>query len=270
MSGAPLSQYEPLTLIQLTDSHLYSTPGADLLGMDTCASLRAVVGLVREQQPQVDRILATGDIAQDATEQAYARFLQEVAVLGAPCRWLAGNHDDARLMQRLPDAGALWPAWEDLGNWRLVLLDTSIPGAVPGLLQPDQLERLERALATAGERHVLVMLHHHPVVIGSDWMEPIGLLNRDDFWTRIDASNQVRAVLWGHVHQEHDSLRGNVRLLASPSTCVQFAAHSHDFATDTLSPGYRWLRLHPDGRIETAVERLPEGLFIADPDATGY
>lgn len=270
MIGASLSQHEPLTLIQLTDSHLFTARDADLLGMDTHASLQAVIELVRQRHTRVDRVLATGDIAQDAAEVSYQRFLDSIACLNAPCRWLAGNHDNALLMQQIGALEGLWPAWEDIGNWRIVLLDTSIPGAVPGLLQNSQLQRLEQALASAGERHVMVALHHHPVDIGSAWMQPIGLLNPEPFWQLVEASSQVRVVLWGHIHQEFDLQRGSTRLLASPSTCVQFAANSHDFSTDTLAPGYRWLRLHADGQVETGVERLAEGLFVADPDATGY
>ncbi|MGK0418993.1 MAG: Icc protein [Halopseudomonas sp.] len=59
-------------------------------------------------------------------------------------------------------------------------------------------------------------------------------------------------------------------MLASPSTCVQFAAHSENFATDERAPGYRWLRLFDDGQVETAVSRLAEGRFLPDPGATGY
>ena len=51
---------------------------------------------------------------------------------------------------------------------------------------------------------------------------------------------------------------------------MQFAPSSNDFATDTQAPGYRWLRLYDDGRIETAVSRLPAGQFLPDPEADGY
>ena len=61
-----------------------------------------------------------------------------------------------------------------------------------------------------------------------------------------------------------------MRLLASPSTCIQFAPASEDFATDNQAPGYRWLRLYDDGRVETAISRLADGSFQPDPGATGY
>jgi Icc protein len=261
---------EAVCLVQLTDSHLYALGHADLLGLDTSASLNAVIELVRSEVPDIDLILATGDIAQDASESAYRRFIAAVATLPAPCHWIPGNHDDAALMGRIGSDVGFTQEWVDAGNWRIVLLDSSVAGSVAGYLAPDQLELLERALDSAGERFIMVCLHHHPVPIGCDWMDPLGLLNVDDLLPRLRLDNRVKVVLWGHVHQELDEQLDGLRLLATPSTCVQFARHSVDFATDTQAPGYRRFVLLPDGSIETRVSRLEAGLFLPEPGAVGY
>ncbi|QJD59001.1 3',5'-cyclic-AMP phosphodiesterase [Pseudomonas sp. gcc21] len=259
-----------VSIVQLTDSHLFADHSARLLGLDTFASLNAVIDQVLDEVDQMDLVLATGDITQDGSEGGYQRFIEAIGRLPAACRWIPGNHDDAALMATLGDASGLNADWIDLANWRIVLLDSSIPGAVPGRLDAEQLDHLDAALASAGERHVLVCLHHHPIDIESDWMNPLGLQNADEFLQRVDSNANIRGLLWGHIHQQLDAMRGKVRLLATPSTCIQFDAHSADFATDTQSPGYRWLRLHTDGSIETEVSRLPAGRFVPDPDASGY
>ena len=64
--------------------------------------------------------------------------------------------------------------------------------------------------------------------------------------------------------------RGGIRLLASPSTCVQFAPGSEEFQVDTTAPGYRWLRLHADGRLETGVSRVTGIHFEVDYSVKGY
>lgn len=257
-------------VVQLTDSHIFADEHQRLLGMDTLASLNAVVDLVQAECPQVDLVLATGDITQDGSVQGYQRFIDAVSRLPRPCHWIPGNHDDAALMDELGAGHDLNRAWVDIGAWRIVLLDSSVPGHVHGLLDTGQLVRLDEALDSAGSQHVLVCLHHHPVSIGSDWMEPLGLHNADQLMSRLDADPRIRAVLWGHIHQQLDQQRGSVRLLASPSTCVQFAVASSDFATDNQAPGYRWLRLYDDGRLETAVSRLPHDGFKPDSGASGY
>lgn len=270
MSSPVTMPADHVCVVQLTDSHLYADPRADLLGLDTHASLLAVVDLVLDEMPKMDLVLATGDIAQDASEAAYQRFVSSMQRLPAPCHWIAGNHDDAELMQQLGKASGMSREWVDLGRWRIVLLNSNIPGAVAGHLAAAELAVLDRALVGAGERFVMVCLHHHPVPIGCGWMDPLGLLNAPELLARLEADPRVRLVLWGHIHQQFDQQRAGLRLLASPSTCVQFAAHSEDFATDERAPGYRWLRLYDDGHVETAVSRLAEGRFLPEPGATGY
>lgn len=257
-------------VVQLTDSHLFTAPDQRLLGLDTLASLHGVIDQVLEDMPQIDLVLATGDITQDGEEPAYQRFIEAMTRLPAPWHWIPGNHDDAARMAQLGAGHDFNQPWVDAGAWRIVLLDSSVPGSVGGHLDERQLLRLDEALATAGERYLMVCLHHHPVPIGSAWMEPLGLDNSEQLFARLDADPRVRAVLWGHIHQYLDQQRGHIRLLASPSTCVQFAVGSDDFATDAQPPGYRWLRLHGDGHVETAVSRLPAGCFVPADGASGY
>ena len=257
-------------LVQLSDSHLFAEADGRLLGMDTRDSLQRVIDLVLAEQPRIDLLLATGDLSQDASTASYKRFRDMTAAIPAPARWLPGNHDEARVMQQLCQGSDLLEAVVDLGGWRIILLDSSISGAVPGHLADDQLALLERALAEAGERHVLVSFHHHPLPIGCRWLEPIGVRNPQPMFAILDRYPQVRALLWGHIHQEFDQQRNGVRLLASPSTCVQFAPGSEEFQVDHEAPGYRWLRLFDDGRLETGVSRVSGIDFEIDYSIKGY
>ena len=68
-------------------------------------------------------------------------------------------------------------------------------------------------------------------------------------------SNRV-VVVSGHVHQESDAVVSGVRMLTTPSTCIQFAPGSQDFALDDKQPGYRRIVLQPNGHIETQVIRI--------------
>ena len=158
----------------------------------------------------------------------------------------------------------------DVGNWRITLLNSAVPHSTPGYLEEDQLQLLAQSLSEAPERHHLVCLHHHPVSVGCQWLEPIGLRNAKDFWSVLDRYPQARAVLWGHVHQAFDQQRNEVRLLASPSTCIQFAVASPEFKVSNEAPGYRWLRLQPDGTLQTGVSRLADFTFEPDYSANNY
>jgi Icc protein len=80
----------------------------------------------------------------------------------------------------------------------------------------------------------------------------------------------VRGVLWGHVHQQLDQYRGDIKLMASPSTCVQFAPGSDNFKADDQAPGYRWLELRSDGTINTGISRVLDAEFTVDLQSGGY
>lgn len=264
------SQTQPLRVIQLSDSHLFADEQGKLLGLNTEFSLSKVLELIRQQQPSIDLVLATGDLSQDGTPASYLRFHQHMQSFSAPVYWLPGNHDLSDVMAKGPVADKVSPCVVDRGHWRLILLDSSVRGKVPGYMSPQELTFLQQALASAGERHVLIALHHQPMPVGAAWLDTQIVGNADEFWQVVDACQQVRAVIWGHVHQCFERERNNVRLMSVPSTCVQFKPGSTDFAVDSENPGYRWLDLHPDGRIDSQVARVTGVTFEVDYRIKGY
>lgn len=269
MPSAP-SNPSSVLVVQLSDSHLFAEADGQLLGMQTRDSLKAVVDLVLAEQPDIDLVLATGDLSQDGSVESYQAFRAESDRLDASKRWIPGNHDELREMAIGAQGSEFLDPVVDIGNWRITMLDSAVPGSVPGYLEDKQLQLLAQALSEAPERHHLVCLHHHPVPIGAAWMEPIGLRNPEALFSVLERFPQTRALLWGHVHQEFDQARHGVRLMASPSTCIQFAPNSVDFALDSRAPGYRWLRLLDDGQIETGVSRIDPTLFEVDLSGAGY
>lgn len=263
----------PLRVVQITDCHLGNQPGTCLLNIDTDRSLQAVLGQVRQRHPQPDLLLVTGDISDSGSAAAYRR-LRDYTRDFPQARWLPGNHDDAvTLRQAL--AGADCIQREFAGpRWQIVMVDSSVPGEVGGALADTELTAL-RACLSALQRnrpdcHVLIGIHHPLVPVGCAWLDGQRVANAAAVWREISAFPQVRAVLCGHVHQPFDQIVHGVRVLTSPSTAWQFAAHSADFQVDTLAPGYRWLDLHADGRIDTGIERVGAAEFTADVHSAGY
>lgn len=261
---------QPLRVLQITDPHLMADPAGALLGVNTRDSLDAVIGEVLRNHGKPDLILATGDIAQDASEEAYRQFGKRLEVFESEVAWIAGNHDDAQCLNRIAAELNANKKHVVKGGWQFLLLDTSVPGKVHGELSASELDFLKTTLADNPDLPALVTLHHHPVEIDAEWMSPIGLHNRDDFWQVIDQFSQVKAVLWGHIHQEQDLSRNGVRLLATPSTCIQFTAGSIKFSVEEKSPGYRWFEMMPNGEFTTEVNRTKDFIFELDMNSTGY
>lgn len=252
------SAEKPALVVQLTDPHLFAEPNV-MLGVDTEASLRAVVDMVERNHREADLLLATGDLSNDGTALSYGRFAAAVAPLGLPVRCLPGNHDRR---EQLTDALGNWAdAVTDIGAWRIVLLDSTVAGSNAGHLARSQLDLLDRALAGCDGRPALVALHHNAVQVSAEWHDPMMLDNAPDLFRRLGRWHNTRVLLWGHVHQEFDRRRGNVRMLASPSTCFQFTIRDGRHRLDPVAPGYRWLKLYADGSVATGVKRLDNALW---------
>jgi Icc protein len=241
-----------LRLVQFTDMHLYGSDTESLRGVQTVPSLAHTLAQARARDWPVDAVLVTGDVVQD-DPAGYAQLRKLFRGITVPVLCIPGNHDDpAALRDALDCEPFVVGGHHDFGRWRVVMLDSSLEGSAAGHLSDASLEELEQALRTA-TGHVLVCLHHHPVSMSSRWLDQVGLNNAADFWRIVGAYPCVRTVLWGHVHQSFDSRRGDVRLLATPSTCAQFKPGSKDFAIDTLPPAYRTLQLRADGTLSTEV-----------------
>jgi 3',5'-cyclic-AMP phosphodiesterase len=261
---------DTLRVLQVTDTHMYADPAGRLLGVNTLESFQQVVGRFRDTHWPIDLMLATGDLVHDASPTGYRRLADALASFGVPVLALPGNHDVPATMARHLTAGGVTTApVSDYGAWRFVMLDTVVAGSERGELRQDQLRVLEQALQTA-PAHVLVCMHHQPVPVGSAWIDTMAIREPGPFFEVIDRYACVRGILWGHVHQRFEGWHGPVRLMASPSTCVQFAPGEDSFQVDHEPPGFRILALHFDGRIDSTVIRadeLPDGLELA---SSGY
>jgi len=246
-----------MQILHITDPHLYGNAGGNLRGVETDSSLRNVLDEALAPSAHAHgtgfaAILVTGDLVQD-DPSGYLRFKSILGTLQTPVLCLPGNHDEPDVMSRsLAHEPFQYCGSREIGAWQFVMLDSYHPGHVGGRLAADELARLDDTLARSSA-HALVCLHHHPVTMGSLWLDGIGLANAAEFWSVIDRHDHVRGVAWGHVHQSFDDERDGVRLFATPSTGAQFLPHSDRYAVDSRPPAYRTFDLRDDGRILSHV-----------------
>lgn len=261
-------------LIQFTDPHIGGRPDYQLLGLDTGRTLDEVLNAIAREQAGAEMLLATGDISANGSEASYRRFLDKMQRVRTPWFWLPGNHDEpARMAQLAPARSA---EMVTLGNWRLLLLDTSLEGEICGGLHRAQLQRLQQLLHECRQHPVMILMHHQPVPVGSDWIDGHMLREgREPLLDMVRAAPQVKALVWGHVHQQFDSRIqrpgfADLQLHATPSTSVQFTPGSGPFAVDDEMPGYRWFELNDDGSYSTGVERVKVSEYSVDLASGGY
>jgi len=268
----PLAGGAKVKILQITDTHLFAQKHETLLGVNTWESYQAVLAAIHAEQRECDLIVATGDLAQDQSAAAYQHFAEGIAGFAAPCVWLPGNHDfQPAMYSALQDAG-ISPAkrvWVG-DHWQILLLDSQVFGVPHGELSEFQLEWLERKLAESTDRHTLLLLHHHPLPAGCGWLDQHSLRNAQELDNVLARFPRVKHMLCGHIHQELDLDWNGRRMMATPSTCVQFKPHCANFTLDTIAPGWRWLELHDDGTLITEVCRLQSTQFSPDTGSEGY
>jgi Icc protein len=261
----------PARLIQITDTHLGPATGETLLGLNTDVSLADVLALIEREQAEVDALVCTGDVATNPDNSCYLRYIDTIrGYFDCPHGWLPGNHDIAALMRQIDHPHKPAMRTMQVGGWLLVLLDSSVAGQVHGAFSDSELQFLQQSLSANPGVPTLVFLHHQPVKVGSEWIDHYQVHNHEAFFAVLDAHPQVKAVSWGHVHQDFTLTRGQQLLLATPSTCVQFKPDSSHFALDAAMPGYRWFDLYPDGRLETSVSRVTDKDYGIDYRSAGY
>lgn len=250
----------PVRILQLTDTHFPSQDGELMQGVDTIARFDALADAILGSQQHYDLLLLTGDLVHEPSTSAYRSLRSRLQTFWpeTPCYALPGNHDDRTMLQTgLGGANIRPDTCIECNDWRIVLLDSSVPGEDGGFLAESQFKRLNDAIEMTPQKHLLVAVHHHPIPCGSLWMDTMVIPNGSRLLDALTGlPRRASAVVFGHIHQSFDRMIDGVRLLGTPATCIQFKPYSREFALDDLPPGYRRIDLYPDGSLETEVVYL--------------
>ncbi len=214
-----------LSIAHLSDPHLL----ADSLQygvVDTQAGLALALERLRRLDPAPAALVFTGDLADKAEPEAYARLRSLVepiaAEMGAEVVWVMGNHDE-----REPYAKALFGEEGDrpqdrvheVDGLRIVALDTSVPGYHHGDLTEAQLAWLADLLVTPAPRGTVLAMHHPPIPV--PMMRPAEIIELDD-QDRLAAvvrGTDVRAIIGGHFHFTSWSTFAGIPVSVASATC---------------------------------------------------
>lgn len=256
-------------VIQLTDCHLGADSGYTLAGVRTYHSFIEVLQRVRADPAGADLVMVSGDIAARGVAAAYQMFSREMRTLGLPYAWLPGNHDLFELMHHNAQLPPFRPLVE-LGDWRLVCLNTAVEDEVGGYLSAQQLAFLETSLSACQTQPVALFMHHPPTDVGCKWLDYQQVSNGAELAAIILRHGNVRVAFSGHVHQQAQVEFAGIPFYSTPSTCFQFAAGSDDFALSEEPPAYRWIDLYPDGSHVTGVISIEDTQEQVDIRTDGY
>lgn len=243
-----------LRLIQFSDCHLQHDPSHDYRGINPEQHLQRVLHAASEWEP--DALVLSGDLADQATEQAYQRLNQYIAKLQIPALAFPGNHDHLPLMQTtLTDPTFQWTNPWVVNGWQLVWLDSNIQGDPAGELDEEKLQTLE---SINKQLPTILFLHHQPVEVGTPWIDRFRLRNPDILWDWLASHpHNIQAVAWGHIHHGWSGQqvinRQTIQLYGAPSASACVVPGSEEFVLDPRGPRMRWFNLLDSGEIQTGL-----------------
>jgi 3',5'-cyclic AMP phosphodiesterase CpdA len=266
---------DELRFVHFTDTHIVG-PGVRLREVDTCRSLERVIDAVNALSPRPAFVIVGGDLVSpdissdsieghrhatdDEYEASYAVLRSMLERLEVPYYMLMGNHDRrdpfrrVMLSQQASD-DERHRFVVDVDGYRICALDSLDPGKKPGILGAGQLAWLRERLREAADRDVVIAVHHHAVPIGLERLDVQMLMDADALWDVIVEAGNVRGVLCGHVHLQHEEVRHGIPIVTTPSTCFQSSKAFKEKQYLTGPPTFRLVTCRK-GRVTSELRQV--------------
>lgn len=204
-----------LRILHLSDTHLFGDGSLHYGRVDTLAALDRVLERAAAVCG-VDVVAVSGDLSDDGSAESYsllaARLAPFAADRGAELAFAMGNHDLRSGFESV--LGARETVTHRAG-FRIVTLDTSVPGAGYGAIDAAQLETLAGVLAAPAPHGTVVVLHHPPVPAASALLAALEL-GEPEALLEVCAAGDVRAVLAGHYHHALATRARGVPVVVAP------------------------------------------------------
>lgn len=239
---------ESILIAQITDCHLPADPQQEYRGINPHENLKAMLQKVGLLKP--DLLLASGDLSEDGSQASYEVLQNYFKPLDIPVLALPGNHDDASLLaEAFPGSPTDMISVSEHGSWQIIRLNSCVPGRPEGQFSEKVLKGLSSFLESHKHSPKLIAVHHQPVAVGSPWIDKYRLFDPEAFLQTVDQYPDIKAVVWGHVHQVFESDRNGTAMLGSPSSAINSLPGAQKFTEDPAGPACRWLELKLDGTL---------------------
>ena len=233
-----------MKFIHLTDTHIrkaYNAGGLDAMleKLESAQGLEKI--LDRISWDDVDFAVITGDLVHEGNAEDYAYFneiLKTKVPVGIPVFPVLGNHDEkAAFYAGMLNEQIHKPYYykEYMGDYRLIMLDSAVPGKESGYVIEEELEWLKEVLREPYGKGTVVFLHH-PLVWSADGGGTMVAKNAGAVLDILEKSD-VFAVFCGHTHQNSTELSNGIFQSTSDSAAFSLEIRGDELAF-TKKSGY--------------------------------
>jgi 3',5'-cyclic AMP phosphodiesterase CpdA len=252
---------DTLKFVVMSDLHLVAE-GAVSMGLDTAQRMQLAVDCVNTRYGDADFCIIAGDLADLGEEAAYRRLKALTAQITIPTHITLGNHDDRPTFLHVfgQDMAAETGKVDhviDLKGYRIIVLDSSEPGRVDGVLTAVQMDWLRARLAEAADRPVIVVLHHNANALHIE-ADTIKMLDDAPFIAALKTHDDIRQVIAGHVHLTSTAIYHGL-----PFTTLAGGHYSVSFNADQPKTAFK--ALHGPGQM-AVVLGLPHATTVLFED----
>ncbi|WP_187429942.1 3',5'-cyclic adenosine monophosphate phosphodiesterase CpdA [Roseobacter fucihabitans] len=246
-----------MLIAHISDFHVFAdAPETSLVRADAADAARKVIADIADHQPTLDAVLFTGDLTDGGSGDDYALLKDILAPLDMPVFVVPGNHDTrAGLRAAFQDVLPLGPGPHlnyatQLGDLRILALDTLVEGHVHGALDPAQLGWLKDNLDHAATTPTMILMHHPPFPSGCAPLDAMALRDgREAFAGLVAAYEAPLYIFAGHIHRPFQAIWHGAFCQVAGSPAFQ---HALDLRPEAPEPGavsepyaYFILRLDP-------------------------
>jgi len=265
------------TFVHISDTHLPAERSPLYgSGADADTNLDLMLSRLVSSGLKPDALLMTGDLADRGDASAYRRLrplVEDAAdALGCEVVWAAGNHDERGAMRAellgdtdaaTADAPIVSVRW--FGDLRVIVLDSTVPGAHWGELDDAQLFWLQGELADRAPAGTLLLIHHPPLPTVLDLAVTVELRGQSRL-ASVLAGSDVRGILSGHVHHPSFGMFAGV-----PVAVASSSAYGQDLTQPVgatrgqdAAQGYNLVHVYAETIVHSAVS-LQWGADVGEP-----
>jgi 3',5'-cyclic-AMP phosphodiesterase len=232
-----------LRIAQVSDLHIPATAQIQCFGCgdsDARANFLQTLATIRHAKP--DLVVLSGDLAATAGEvEAYVWLAEVLRESGLVYEVMAGNHDvvaNLRAPFALRDAdihaGLLYFS-RIYAGLKLIFLDSA------GYFL-DQAQLAWLRAECAGQREVLLFIHHPPLYCGCPFMDARhALRNINEVWPQLAAIPALKHIFCGHYHSARSLECDAKHVHLTPSTMMEISCLDAQFHVPHSRPGWRWI-----------------------------
>lgn len=220
------------TLAQITDLHIGSGWNENAQRLETI-----IQSINKEVSPFLT--LITGDLVQEGTIKAYEYLRRLLEHLEAPYYIIPGNHDNRVVLKQVFNGMTYVNNKDERIDYcidipqlpfKLLALDTVVPGKFYGQLSEEQLQKIIEVCQETS-KPLVIFMHHPPLTVEtidpftlqyfreflSELLEGLQFIGAKTFAAKIPYLPSLCAILSGHLHLSAQLSWQGISLIIAPS-----------------------------------------------------